>query len=208
MIVAGLTGTIGTGKSTVASMFAELGAFIIDADKLAQQVVEPQKKAWQEIVDYFGKRVLNVDGTIDRQKLADIVFKDSEKLEKLNSIVHPAVLSEDARLVEQQMELNPDGLIVKDVPLLLELGPEIARAMVEIIIVVYASPTVQLKRLIARGMTEADAQNRIRTQIPVKEKMKSADYIVNNDGSLEETRQQVVQIYSKIMKKGPAGNPA
>jgi dephospho-CoA kinase len=203
MIIAGLTGTIGTGKSTVAAMFADLGAFIIDADKLAHQVVEPGQKALQEIVDFFGKDILNQDGTLNRQKLADIVFKDKDKLAKLNSIVHPAVLNEDARLVEQQKALNPDGLIVKDIPLLLELGPEIARKMVEIIIVVYCSPPVQLKRLIARGMAESDAQNRIKTQIPVNEKMKSADFIVNNDGTLEETRQQVVQIYNKIMKKGP-----
>jgi len=208
MIIAGLTGTIGMGKSTVAAMFAELGAFIIDADKLAHQVVEPGQAAYQGIVDNFGKEILNPDGTLNRQALADIVFKDKEKLLKLNSIVHPAVMSEDARLVEQQKKSNPDGLIVKDIPLLLELGPELARAMVEVIIVVYCSPDIQLKRLIARGMAEADAQNRIMTQIPVKEKMKFADFLVNNDGSLDETRQQVVQIYNQIMKKGPAVKPA
>ena len=202
MIIAGLTGTIGTGKSTVAAMFKELGAFIIDADKLAHDVVEPGKRAWQGIVDSFGQDILNGDRTLNRQKLADIVFKDKARLQILNSIVHPAVLAEDARLVEQQRAVDPNGLIVKDIPLLLEVGPEIARQMVEVIIVVYCSPAVQLKRLIGRGMTEADAQNRIRNQVPVEEKKKFADFLVNNDGSLEETRQQVVQIYNKIMNKG------
>jgi dephospho-CoA kinase len=208
MIIAGLTGTIGTGKSTVAAMFAELGAFIIDADKLARQVVEPGQAAYQGIVGYFGKEVLSEDGTLNRQKLADMVFNDKDKLLKLNSIVHPAVMNEDARLVEQQKALNPNGLIVKDIPLLLELGPEIARAMVEIIIVVYCSPNVQLKRLIARGMAEADALNRIKNQVSLEEKMKSADFVVNNDGSFEETRKQVVHIYKQIMKKAASIGPA
>jgi dephospho-CoA kinase len=145
--------------------------------------------------------ILNEDKTLNRQKLADLVFKDKDKLHILNTIVHPAILEEDARLVEQQKVLNPDGLIVKDIPLLLELGPELARKMVEFIIVVYCSPAIQLKRLIGRGMTQADALNRINNQVPVQEKVKSADFVVNNEGSLEDTRRQVVQIYNTLMHK-------
>ncbi|MFA5064188.1 MAG: dephospho-CoA kinase [Dehalococcoidia bacterium] len=199
MIIAGVTGTIGTGKSTVAHMFAELGAFVIDHDRISREVVEPGKPAWQAIVDSFGKDVLNEDRSINRQALANLVFKDPDRLHKLNSIVHPAVLGEDQRLVEERKRVDPGGLIIKDVPLLLEAGPEIAHLLVEKIIVVFASPDVQLKRLIARGIPEEDAHNRIKTQLPVSDKTQYADFVVNNDGTLDETMQQVKDIYSRLM---------
>jgi dephospho-CoA kinase len=199
MIIAGVTGTIGTGKSTVARMFADLGAFVIDHDKISREVVEPGKPAWQAIADYFGNSVLNDDRSINRQALAGIVFSDPAKLQKLNSIVHPAVLGEDQRLVEDRKQVDPDGLIIKDVPLLLEAGPEFAHLLVDKIIVVFASPDVQIKRLIARGVPEDDARNRIRTQLPVAEKTRYADFVVNNDGTLDETLLQVKEIYSKLM---------
>ena len=201
MIIAGLTGTIGTGKSTVAKMFADMGAFIIDSDLIAHQVVEPGKPAWQAIKDYFGAGILNDDQTLNRQKLADMVFSDPEKLRQLNSIVHPEVIREDLRQVEEKRLINPDGIVIKDIPLLLEVGPEVARKLVDKIIVVYCSPEIQLRRLIARGMSEEDAGNRIKNQIPVKEKMQFADYVINNDGSLDETKQQVQNIYSQLKPK-------
>ena len=201
MIIAGITGTIGTGKSTVARMFQDLGAYVIDADELARKVVEPGKKAWQDIVGYFGQEVLNENKTINRQKLADIVFNNPEKLQKLNSFVHPEVLKEDQRLTEARKQFDPDGLIVKDIPLLLEANREIAMLLVEKIIVVYASPEIQLKRLTTRGLKEADARNRIKAQKPVTEKMKLADFVINNDGTLEETRRQVQKIYSQMMSR-------
>ena len=199
MIIAGITGTIGTGKSTVAAMFGALGAFIIDADKLAREVVEPGKTAWQAIIDNFGREVLNTDQTLNRQMLADIVFKDSVKLQVLNFIVHPEIFKEDQRLVAERKSMDPDGLIIKDIPLLLEMGRDTARLMVDKIIVVYASPDIQLKRLVARGVGEADARNRINNQVPVKDKMKMADFVINNDGTLDETRVQVRAIYQQLM---------
>jgi dephospho-CoA kinase len=202
MIIAGITGTIGTGKSTVAAMFGELGAFIIDSDKLARQVVEPGKPAWQAIIDYFGRELLNKDQTLNRQMLADIVFKDPAKLQALNSIVHPEIFKEDKRLVDGRKSLDPDGLIIKDIPLLLEMGRDIARLLVDKIIVVYASPEIQLKRLVARGVGEADALNRIKNQIPVKDKTQLADFVINNDGTLDETRAQVRKIYAQLTAGG------
>lgn len=199
MIIAGITGTIGTGKSTVARMFQDLGAYIIDADQLARQVVEPGKKAWQDILDYFGLAVLNNDRTIDRQKLADIVFQNPEKLQKLNSFIHPEVIKEDQRLCGERKKVDPDGLIVKDIPLLLEVSREVALMLVDKIIVVCASPEIQLKRLVARGVREEDALNRIKTQKQLADKIKLADYVINNDGTLEETRHQVKDIYSQLM---------
>jgi len=145
--------------------------------------------------------VLNDDQTINRQKLADIVFNNKGKLQILNSIVHPAVLAEVARLVEEQRGKNPQGLVINVIPLLFELGPELRSQLADIIIVVYCSPEVQLKRLIDRGMTEADALNRIKSQIPIQEKVKSADFVINNDGTPDETRQQVRQIYNTLTKK-------
>ena len=201
MIIAGLTGTIGTGKSTVAKMFADMGAFIIDSDQIAHQVVEPGKPAWQAIKDYFGQDVLNEDQTLNRKRLANEVFNDPNKLQQLNSIVHPEIFKEDLRQVEEKRLIDPGGIVIKDIPLLLEVGPEVARKLVDIIIVVYCSPEIQLRRLIARGMSEEDAGNRIKNQIPVKEKMQFADFVINNNGSLEETRQQVQSIYSQLKQK-------
>jgi dephospho-CoA kinase len=199
MIIAGITGTIGTGKSTVAAMFGELGAFIIDADKLAHEVVEPGKPAWQAIIDNFGRQILNEDQTLNRQMLADIVFNDRAKLQVLNSLVHPEVLREDQRLVNERKSIDPNGLVIKDIPLLLEMGQNAARLLVDKIIVVYASPDNQLKRLIARGVGEADARNRIDNQVPVKDKMKFADFVINNDGALDETRVQVRAVHQQLM---------
>ena len=204
MIIAGITGTIGTGKSTVASMFRELGAFIIDADELAHEVVEPGKPAWQGIIDNFGRGLLNEDQTLNRQMLADIVFKDRVKLQILNSIVHPEILKEDQRLVNERKSIDSNGLVIKDIPLLLEMGRDVARLMVDKIIVVYASPEIQLKRLIARGVDKADACNRINNQIPVKDKMGLADFVINNDGTFDETRVQVRTVYQQLIS-GSAG---
>jgi dephospho-CoA kinase len=203
MVIAGLTGTIGTGKSTVAKMLAEMGAFIIDYDLIAHQVVEPGKPAWQAIKDYFGPDILKNDQTLNRQRLADVVFNDPQKLQQLNLIMHPEVFKEDRRQVEEKRRIDPDGIIIKDIPLLLEVGPEVARSLVDKIIVVYCSPDIQLTRLIARGMSEEDARNRIKNQIPVKEKMQFADFLINNDGSFEETRRQVQNIYSQLRGKQP-----
>lgn len=201
MIVAGITGTMGTGKSAIARMFQNLGAYIIDYDELARKVVEPGNEAWQKLVDNFGKVILNVDKTVNRQKLADIVFSNPEKLRQLNSIIHPEVFSEDHRLTQERGEIAPDGLIIKDIPLLIELGPEISRKLVDKIIVVYASPEVQLRRLISRGVEKNDALNRIKNQIPIEEKIKFADFVINNDGTPEETQRQVVQIYQQLMSE-------
>jgi dephospho-CoA kinase len=198
MIIVGLTGSVGTGKSTVASFFKELGAYIIDWDELAREVVRPHLKAWEEIVEYFGKDILNEDLTLNRQKLADIVFPDREKVEKLNQIVHPQVFKEDERITNQIKSLEPDALIIKDIPLLSEVAGHI---FVDKIIVVSVSEQTQLRRLEEKGMSREDAKNRMRSQFPLEEKIKSADFVINNDGSLEETKRQVEEIYS-LLRKG------
>ena len=198
MIIVGLTGSVGTGKSTVTNFFRELGAYIIDWDELAREVIRPQLRAWKEIVEYFGKDFLNEDLTINRQKLAEIVFSDKEKVTKLNQIVHPEVFKEDERITNEIKSLDPDALIIKDIPLLFELTRPI---FVDKVVVVSASEQTQLRRLEEKGMSREDARSRIKSQLPLEEKIKSADFVINNDGPLEETKKQVEEIYS-LLRKG------
>jgi len=198
MTIVGLTGSVGTGKSTVTKFFRQLGAYIIDWDELARAVVRPHLKAWKEIVEYFGKDFLNEDLTINRQKLAEVVFSDKEKVTKLNHIVHPEVLKEDERMTSEIKSLDPNALIIKDIPLLFELTRPI---FADRIVVVSASEQTQLKRLEEMGMSREDAQSRIKSQLSLEEKIKSADFVINNDGPLEETKKQVEEIYS-LLRKG------
>ena len=197
MVIVGLTGSVGTGKSTVTNFFRELGAYIIDWDELAREVIRPHSKAWKEIVDCFGKGILNDKLTINRRKLADIVFADKEKLTRLNQIVHPEVFKEDERITNEIKSLDPDALIIKDIPLLFEVVRPVS---VDTVVVVSASEQTQLRRLEERGMSPDDARNRIKSQLPLKKKIKSADFVINNDGSAEETRRQAEEIYSLLRK--------
>jgi dephospho-CoA kinase len=198
MIIVGLTGSVGTGKSTVAKFFGELGAYIIDWDELAREVIRPHLRAWKEIVEYFGKDFLNEDLTINRQKLANIVFSDKEKLAKLNQIVHPEVFEEDERVTNDIKSRDPNALIIKDIPLLFELTRPI---FVDKIVVVSASEQTQLRRSEEKGMSREDVQRRIKSQLPLEGKIKSADFVINNDGPPEETKRQVEEIYS-LLRKG------
>ena len=198
MIIVGLTGSVGTGKSTVSNFFRELGAYIIDWDELAREVTRPHLKAWEKIVEYFGKDFLNEDLTINRKKLAEVVFSDREKVAKLNQIVHPEVIKEDERITNEIKNLDPDALIIKDIPLLFELTSPI---FVDKAVVVSTSEQTQLRRLEKKGMSRKDAQSRIKSQLPLAEKIQSADFVIDNDGSLEETKRQVEELYS-LLRKG------
>jgi len=203
MITVGLTGSVGSGKSTVSGFFKDLGAYIIDWDELARKVTRPHSKAWKEIVGYFGKRILNDDLTIDREKLADVVFSDREKLAKLNQVVHPEVFREDERATSEIKNIDPDALIIKDIPLLFEVTRPI---FVDKVVVVSVREQTQLRRLEEKGISRRDAQRRIKSQLPLEEKIKSADFVIDNDGSLEETRRQAEQIYSLLRKEKRHGN--
>jgi dephospho-CoA kinase len=195
MLVVGLTGSVGTGKSTVTRFFKELGAYVIDWDEVAREVTHPHSKAWKEIVECFGKGILNDDLTINRQNVADMVFSDREKMTKLNQIIHPQVFREDERITDEIKNLDRDALIIKDIPLLFEVTRPI---FVDKTVVVSASQQTQLRRLEKKGMSREDAQNRIRSQLPLEEKIKSADFVIDNDGPLEETRKQVKEIHSLL----------
>ena len=202
MIIVGLTGGIGSGKSTVSSFFKDLGAYIIDWDELARRVTRPHLPAWRETVDCFGEGILNDDLTINRERLADMVFSDKEQIAKLNQIVHPKVFQEDEVITSEITSHDPGAVIIKDIPLLFEVTPPI---LVDEVIVVCASEQTQLRRLEKKGMDRKEAQRRIESQLPLEEKIRSADFVVNNDGPLEETKRQVKEIYSLLTKENRRG---
>lgn len=180
MIVVGLTGGVASGKSTVAKMFKQCGAVVIDADELAREVVKPGKPAWREIVDTFGKSVLNPNRTINRPALGAIVFGNRAKLRRLERIVHPRVSREQARLTKQTMRKDPDAVVIYDVPLLFEAGVD---KRVDKIIVVTADRETQIARLKKRnGLIRTEAIRRINSQMPLSKKIRRADHLL--DGTL------------------------
>lgn len=196
MKVAGLTGGIATGKTTVSGFLREAGAEIIDADKIAHQVVKRGTSEWEQIVGYFGKNILLPDGEIDRVRLGKIVFHDTQARTKLNSIVHPAVFSAMERQSQVIAQQQPDSLIVLDVPLLIESN---MHKTLPIVILVYIPESMQLERLINRDkISENEALARIRSQIPIEHKKKLAQIIIDNTGDLNQTRITTQKVFEQI----------
>jgi len=197
MLNVGLTGGIASGKSTVAEMFVRHGASLIDLDKLAHDVEKPQLPAWEEIVEYFGSSILLVDGSINRNKLAKIVFADKEKLFKLNSIVHPHVLREWQKRLAEIEKKNRKAIIISDVPLLFE-GK--LQSKVDLTLLVLAAREQQTSRLMARNdLTEAEAQRRLESQMPIEEKIKLADIVIENKGAPADTKKAVAKIWQELL---------
>jgi dephospho-CoA kinase len=204
--IAGLTGGIASGKSTVAAMLAEVGARIVDADRIAHQVVLKGQPAWRDIVEHFGKGILNSDGQIDREALGAIVFNNTEAKKVLNEIVHPYVFELMQRDIRQLAVDHPTDLVILDVPLLIESG---CHTSLPVVILVYVPQAVQQERLMQRdGLTAKDANARIHAQMPIDAKRKHADYIIDNTGDRNTTRQQVLTIYDQLHAGGqPPGQP-
>ena len=181
MILVGLTGGIATGKSTVADLFRQFGAAVIDADQLARDVVQPGKPAWREIVKCFGKGVLLPDRTIDRPALGSIVFRNRRKLRRLERIIHPRVAREQQRQARRVARRTPDAIIIYEVPLLFEAG---VNTRVNKIIVVTADRETQVARLKRRnGLTRRQAFQRIKSQMPLAEKARRADIVLDGTKS-------------------------
>ncbi len=186
----GLTGSIGTGKSTVSGMLRELGATIVDADEGARAVVEPGTPGLRAVVEEFGPEVLAPDGALDRAALAEIVFKDPQLRARLNAITHP--------LVREWMATRTaaaSGVVVHDVPLLFENGLHTAY---ERTVLVYAPDAVALERLRAKGMSEEQARARIGAQMPIEEKRALADVVIDNSDGLPETQRQVRELWDSL----------
>lgn len=190
-VIIGLTGGIASGKSTVSTMLKELNIPVIDADEEARLAVEKGEKAYLEIVAYFGEEILLEDGSIDRLKLGSIIFPNEDKRKILNSIVHPAVRENMLRKKEQYL-LSGHEFVVLDIPLLFESK---LTHMVEKVIVVYVDEQTQLARLMERnGFSKEEATARIASQLPLKDKLTMADAVIDNNGSIDETKKQLISI--------------
>ncbi|HEY6567669.1 MAG TPA: dephospho-CoA kinase [Actinomycetota bacterium] len=198
MLTVGLTGGIGSGKSTVASLLAEHGAVIIDADALARDAIAPGTVGFQAVRDRFGDAVLTPDGVLDRAALASVVFADADARHDLEMIVHPEVRLQIAQVIADHA--GTDDVVVLDSPLLVETGSD---RDVAVVVVVSTEPPTQIERLVARGMDEGDARARSATQLPFESKAAVADVILDNDGSLDDLRSQVDRLWLQLMAMNP-----
>jgi dephospho-CoA kinase len=193
--VIGLTGGIATGKSAVASLLSELGARIIDADELAREVVKPGREAWQDIVEAFGTEILREDKTIDREKLRKIVFRDPKARKRLESITHPRIRTLAQQRI-QNLAAEGAGIIVYEAPLLFENQVHL---WLRPVILVACDLATQKHRLQERdGLNEEEIQQHLKAQMSLEEKRKLADFIIENNGDLEELRRQVQKVWIKI----------
>jgi len=196
MILVGLTGGVATGKSTVAKMFKQYGAVVIDADLLVRQVVEPGKPAWRKIVEAFGTAVLNPDRTLKRRELGAVVFRNRTKLRRLEHIIHPRVAREQVRLTKEAAQKNPQAVVIYDVPLLFEAKID---KRVDRTIVVTADQGTQIARLKNRnGLSRTEAIRRIRSQIPLAKKIQRADHVLNGTCSRPSLRRQVTRLMKSL----------
>jgi len=196
MYVVGLTGGIASGKSVVSNMLRDLGACIIDADEISREVMIPHTKCWEEVITLYGSDLLLEDLTIDRKKLAISVFKNSEQIKKLNRIVHPYIMQRIEEMIEKIKAKYPQALVIVDAALLVETA---VYKHYDKLIVVYVSKETQLERLMIRdAMSREEAESRINLQLPLTQKLKVADYIIENKGSLSETREEVEKVYKAL----------
>lgn len=196
MLKVGLTGGIGAGKSEVSRLLAAHGAVLIDADRIAREVVAPETPGLAAVVEAFGTQVLAADGSLDRPRLGSIVFADPEKLAVLNSIVHPLV---GARSRELESAAADDAVVIHDVPLLTENG---LAPLYDLVVVVDASPETQLDRLVRlRGMTEADARARMAAQATREKRLEIADIVIDNDVPLEALERRVDEVWSDLVRR-------
>ena len=188
----GLTGGVGSGKSTVARLLAEHGAVIIDADAIAREVVEPGTPGFAAVVDAFGADVIGPDGSLDRPKLAGIVFGDEARRLELNAIVHPLV---GKRTMELAAAAPPDAVVVYDIPLLVENN---LAAGFEFVVVVEAQPELRITRLAERGMAADDARERMAAQASDEQRREVADAVIENNGSLEALKSAVDGLWERL----------
>ena len=195
MLVIGLTGGMASGKSVASKTLRGLNLPIIDADLIAREMVKPNEAGYRDIVDHFGKGILNPDQTINRRKLAKIIFSDPEERERLNSLLHPRIVKEIKRRIENSKEKG-EGMVIVDAALLIEAGE---LSLVDKLIVVTVSERLQIRRLAQRDhLTEKEAKERIATQMPLSEKMKLADYLIDNSGSTKKTIRRTKEVYRKL----------
>jgi len=199
VIIAGLTGGIASGKSTISRFLSDAGAHVVDADKIAREVVKPGTSGYDAILACFGRMILLPDGDIDRKRLGEIIFNQPDKKARLDAIVHPLVFERSAEMIAQIAAETPDAVVIMDVPLLMEADME---RDLEAVIVVYVPETLQLERLMNRdGIDEQAAMARIRSQMPLEEKRKRATLVIDNSGSLSDSRREALAVFNLLKQR-------
>ena len=198
MLIVGLTGGVASGKTAASQVLKEEGAYIIDADQIARELVQPQKPAWNELIRAFGKDILQEDGSIHRKKLAEKVFADPKQRKRLNQILHPRIKEEMGRRTKEIGQKDPEAIVVIDAPLLVELGDHYE---MDKLIFVTSTQTQQIERLKERdGIGPEAALKILSSQMSLGEKVKLADFIIGNEGSLEETKKRAREVFKELKK--------
>jgi len=198
MFIVGLTGGIASGKTVVSKILREEGAYIIDADQIARELVQSHTATWNELIKVFGKEILREDGSIYRKRLAAQVFFDPEQRNLLNQILHPRIKTEMDRRVKEIGQKDPDAIVVIDAALLIELG---GHREMDKVIVVTSTEKQQIERLMKRdGVDQEEAQRILSSQMDLEEKLKVADFVIRNEGSLEETKRRAKEIFQELKK--------
>jgi len=191
----GLTGGIGAGKSTVADLFSKRGAVVIRSDELARQVIEPETSGYEQVISRFGKEIVNAKGSIDRAKLAQLVFNDDVALKDLENIIHPLVRERTNKLMSAQ---TPETIIVNEIPLLLEKKME---SLFDFLVIVISTENNRLERLSQKGLTEDQAKARIAKQVNDDARKAAADFLIVNDGSLDQLDTDVQKIWQTLQER-------
>ena len=200
MLRVGLTGSIAVGKSFVTSVFAELGCHVLDADQTAREVVMPGAAGLDAVVREFGDDILAPDGTLDRARMASIVFADEAKRQRLNHLLHPFIIARQDEILREWEGEDPNGIGIVDAALMIESG---GYKRFDKLIVVHCRPEVQLERLMLRNnLTLAEAERRIASQMPQEEKQRYADYLIDTSDGFELTRKRTVEVYKELREHG------
>ena len=200
-IIVGITGGIACGKTTVSELLAEKGAIPINADEIGHQLLKADSPVIEELTEAFGEDILDASGDVSRKKLGAIVFKDKIARERLNSLLHPLIIQRSRAQARQRVTEDPTCVVLLDAPLLIEAG---AYDTVDLIVVVTASPETQLRRTLARSiaqgrpLTETEVQARIEAQMPVSEKVKYADVVIENEGTLDALQRQIDELWENL----------
>ncbi len=200
-IIVGITGGIACGKTTVSELLAEKGAIPINADEIGHQLLKSDSPVIEELTEAFGEDILDASGDVSRKKLGAIVFKDKTARERLNSLLHPLIIQRSRAQARQRVTENPACVVLLDAPLLIEAG---AYDTVDLIVVITASPETQLRRTLARSiaqgrpLTETEVQARIEAQMPVSEKVKYADVVIENEGTLDALQRQIDELWENL----------
>lgn len=205
MFTVGVTGGVASGKTTVSKIFEEEGAYLIDADQIARELVQPGTPVWKELIQVFGKEILQRNGTLDRKRLAEIAFSDPEKRELLNRIFHPRIKREMGRRAREIGRRDPHAIVIFDVPLLVETG---FHHEVDRVVVVTSKEVQQIQRLKKRsGLSEKETRRILSSQLNMEEKIKVADFVIRNEGSIEKTRRSAKKVFQELRRIATDHNP-